>query len=196
MIEIKKRGLIDVASLSDTWSEGSWEEPDEDEGFVDLGEMEKEMPALVPTLETQALDKLVDLLMNDPDDVESIFSTAALVGSFVPRLKDKVYKQAGALNASLTTLRVVVKALERETMVDLSPFVHLSATFVSDVINGLQKHGKMESINLSNSTINPSELMEVLSGRPTLKALYVLGTSTYLAAESLPEYGNADGNHQ
>ena len=82
------------------------------------------------------------------------------MASFLPRLKEKMYKHADSLKYSPAIAQLLVKTLEHVKIVDLAPFTHLGAQTMSSIVKELQKHGRMRGINLSNSNIKVEDLME------------------------------------
>ena len=117
--EFKGRDLVDVDALCDTWPRGKWEEPnDSDEsssGRSSSSDLEEKKPDSVPSLEAQALEKLVSVLINEPSSGEpSVLAEATLVASFLPRLRAVMYQRAGSLTSSPMMARLLLKVLEGE----------------------------------------------------------------------------------
>ena len=150
---------------------------DSSSSHSDFGEPEDNKPESVPSLEAQALEKLVSILINEPSSGEpSVLEEATLVASFVPRLRAVMYQRAGSLTPSPMVAQLLLKVLEGERILDLVPFAHLGATFLAGILTEVQGPLPTTTMNLSNSEINEEELTEILSACPNLKTLYLLET--------------------
>ena len=189
--------LIATATLENTWPGEGWEaddeEDDEDEQDdeqddeiqpVDDEPAEPEVepakldinPIDTPmTLRDSAMDKLLQSLIEQPDDNSDSTAEAELLTDFLPKLKAKFYDQATQLKPSPSLLRLLGRALENEIEVDLSPFTTLSAKDLSLVVSKLQSHGTMAVLNLSNRPdIGEMELNVILGSDLNLRALCLL----------------------
>ena len=99
--ELKKFELVDVAALQSTWPEGEWEEPHEEPEAISMTELERELPSQMRTLTGRSMDRLIDSLMDEPDNLtSSILLEAEHLRSFLPRLRHRIYEQASTLNSS------------------------------------------------------------------------------------------------
>ena len=179
--EFEDRDLVDIDALCDTWPRGEWEDPSKiDEsgsGRSNFSESGENKPDSVPSLESQALEKLVSILINEPSSGEpSVLAEAMLVASFLPRLRAVMYQRAGFLTPSPMVARLLLKVLEGEKILDLVPFTHLGATFLAGIFTELQGPLPTTTMNLSNSEINEKELTDILSACPNIKTLYLLET--------------------
>ena len=174
--EFKKCKLLSVDVLRNTWPEGEWKEPEEIPTSLDLANLQDALHSEVRSLECQTVDNLVDSLVNQPDNIDSSsISRAMLVGSFLPRLKVKLYELASSFKPTKASIVLLVKVLEREKIVDMGPFAHLPAEFISDVLQELQKRCRMTSLSLSNSNLDGKDLLEILTVCPNLWTIYLLG---------------------
>ncbi|KAL2041824.1 hypothetical protein N7G274_005608 [Stereocaulon virgatum] len=186
-------GLIATATLENTWPGEGWEADDEvdveDELDDEIQRLDEELakpevelarlhtnPVDTPmTLRDSAMDKLLQSLMKQPDDDSDSIAEAELLTDFLPKLRAKFYDQATQLKPSSSLLRLLGRALENETEVDLSPFTTLSAKDLSLVVSKLQSHGKMAILNLSNRPdIGETELNVILGPDLNLRALCLL----------------------
>ena len=130
-----------------------------------MGALEEALPAGNRTLADQAVDKLVTSLIQGSDSVDSlVFTEVAHIGSFLRRLKAKLFQEATNLSASSGLQMLLTRTLERETTVDLSHFVHLPITFLSSIIKALYQEGRMINLNLSNCNLEEDDLTRLLVG--------------------------------
>lgn len=167
---------IPVATLQDTWPEGEWEEPESDE--VVVPELEKRGIDITDTsksLRDGAMASVLQALLNGSDDSSGLLSEAEVLTDFLPKLKGKLYEQAEALKPSHHLLDLLHRALEDDIDVDLSPFVCFSAEDLSHLVSRLRKHGKMNTLCISNRPdLSEEDLRVVLRGAAGLKSLFIL----------------------
>ena len=179
--ELNGWDVIPVDTLRNTWPEGEWEEPESDEATADEVDVAPNLENLaINTLDTSkslrdgAMDTLLQALLDGPDNT-GLISEAELLTDFVPRLKEKLYEQSDALKPAPYILDLMCRALEEETDVDVSPFANFTAEDTSHVVSRLRKHGKMQTLCMSNkSSLTAEDVQVVLRDATGLKALYVL----------------------
>ena len=174
--EFNRWHTIPVATLQDTWPEGEWEEPEFDQGGGDeVAVPELEKPGTAKTLRDGAMATVLQALLDASDEDAGLLSEAELLTDFLPRLKDRLYEQANALEPSPHLLNLLCRALEDHDDVDLSPFKAFSAEDLSLVVSRLRKHGKMITLCVSNRPdVTEEDLKLVLRDAADLKALYIL----------------------
>ncbi|KAF6232196.1 hypothetical protein HO173_009579 [Letharia columbiana] len=174
--EFNRWHTIPVATLQDTWPEGEWEEPEFGQGGGDeVAVPELEKPGTAKTLRDGAMATVLKALLDAPDEDAGLLSEAELLTDFLPRLKDRLYEQANALEPSPHLLNLLCRALEDHDDVDLSPFKAFSAEDLSLVVSRLRKHGKMITLCMSNRPdLTEEDLKLVLHDAADLKALYIL----------------------
>lgn len=179
--ELNGWDVIPVETLRDTWPEGEWEEPQsdhEDKDEVDVPELEKleiNSPSTSKTLRDATMVTVLQALLDEPNEDTGLLSEVELLTDFPSRLKEKLYERSSALKPSPHILNLLVRALEEEIDVDLSPFTGFSTDDMSLVVSRLQKHGKMHTLCISNRPdLTTEDLQIVLRDAAGLKVLYIL----------------------
>ena len=179
--DLNEWGVIPVETLRDTWPEGEWEEPESDEATADEVAVAPKLEKLAnTTLDTSkslregAMNTVLQALLDGPDK-NGLLPEAELLPDFVPRLKEKLYEQSSALKPAPYILDLLCRALEEEMDVDLSLFTTFTAEDLSLVVSRLRKHGKMQTLCLSNTaSLTAEDVQVVLRGATGLQALYLL----------------------
>lgn len=173
--------IVPVAALQDTWPEGEWEEPETDQGsshemtVPKLEKIDSNTPDTPESLRDRAMATVLQTLLDGSDDNTGLVLEAEVLTDFLPKLKAKLYEQASALKPSHQLLDLLCRALEDDIDVDLSPFKGFSAVDISFVVSRLRKHGKMNTLCMSNQPdLTEENLQVVLRGAEGLKALYIL----------------------
>ena len=179
--ELSGWDVIPVETLRDTWPEGEWEEPQsdhEDKDEVAVPELEKleiNSPSTSKTLRDGAMDTVLQALLDEPNEDTGLLSEVELLTDFLPRLKEILYERSSALRPSPHILDLLVRAMEEDIDVDLSPFTNFYAEDMSLVVSTLQKHGKMHTLCISNRPdLTTEDLQIVLRDAAGLKVLYIL----------------------
>ncbi|KAL8741922.1 MAG: hypothetical protein Q9184_008327, partial [Pyrenodesmia sp. 2 TL-2023] len=167
------RNLVNVKALKETWPTGDWHG---DEFVQDVEGVHPQDPSRteskdlagnfqeyqIKSLRDQSMDNFLDVLLDPSQDTAALLAEAELLTDFVPRLRRRLYDQAGTLTPSTTLLNLLHKALSRDVEVDLSPFNMLPVEHLTTLVGKL-RHGKMRSLNLSNmSHITESDLEAIL----------------------------------
>lgn len=193
---------IPVGTLRDTWPEGLWEEPESVEGGKDrlalseLENLEISIPDSSRTLRDGAMDTVLQTLLDGPDEDTDLVSEAELLADFLPNLKGKLYEQAKTLKPSPHVLDLLCRALKDETDIDLSPFKGLSPEDMSLVVSRLRKHGKINTLCISNRPdLTEHDLQVVLRGVSGLEVLYILEDPLIPMQALSTLFGNCDIYH-
>ena len=191
--------VIPVATLQDTWPEGEWEEPESDQADRDevaVSELEKleiNAPDSSKSLRDGAMAAVLQALLDEADENTALQSEAELLTDFLPKLKEKLYELSNTLKPSHHLLNLLCRALEEEIDVDLSPFKCFSSEDMSLVVSRLRKHGRMQTLCISNrSDLTAEDLQVVLRDATGLKALYVLEDSQIPAQCLSPFFKDCD----
>ena len=181
--------LIKAEVLEDTWPGEGWEEAEafeEDEEtqpdaevsagpHVELGKLEIAHKEASSTLRDRAMDKLLQSLLEEPDDNSHLTAEAELLTDFLPRMKAKFYEHANKLKPSPSLLNLLCRTLENDCEVDLSPLTTLTTDDLCFLVSKLQKDGKINTLNLSNRPdIGEQDLRGILASNSNLRALYLL----------------------
>ncbi len=197
--------LTTTAALEDTWPGEGWEDEEvEDEAeqvkaaqrddresaepTADLEGLSITSMDTTSTLRDRAMDTLLQSLLNQPDDSSHLIAEAELLTDFLPKMKAKFYDQASGLKPSAYLLDMICRTLENDAEVDLSPFLTLSVHDLSHIVSKLQKHGKMNLLNLSNRPdIGENDLHVIVGQNTTLRALCLL-EMPQISTQSLADY--------
>ena len=200
--EFKEWDIIAVATLQDTWPKGEWEEPESNEGSdeemtaPELVKLEINTPDTLKSLRNRAMATVLQTLLEGPDEISGILLEAELLTDFMPKLKTKLYEQANTLKPSPHLVDLLCRALADNTHVDLGPFTTLSAEDMSLVVSRLRKHGKMDTLCVSNrSDLTERDMQIVLRGAAGLKALYILEDPQITAQGMCPLLDDCDLYH-
>ncbi len=178
--EFNGRDTISVGTLQDTWPVGKWKEMETENGgsdeicFSELGKMEIRTPSTSKSLGDGAMAAVLQNLMDGSDEDTGLLSEVELLTDFLPKLRAKLYEDASSVKPFPHLLDLLCRALE-DTDVDLSPFGYFSAEDMSLVVSRLQKHGKIDTLCVSNRpNLTNEDLQILLRGTTGLKALYIL----------------------
>lgn len=179
--ELNAWDVIPVATLRDAWPKGEWEEPDSDQAGADeavvpeLEKLEISTPGTSTSLRDRAMATVLQSLLDEPDESTGLLSESELLTDFQPKLKEKLYEQSNVLKPSPHVFDLLCSALGGDADVDLSPFTNFSSEDLSLVVSRLRKHGKMQTLCISNRPdLTSEDLQVVLRDAAGLKALYVL----------------------
>jgi hypothetical protein len=123
----------------------------------------------VPSLRESTLARLVDESLQSPDPDLSWIAEAELLSDFFPAVKARIYNEPTLL-ASPVAKVLLLKAIEHEQEVDLSPFQNLSMDDILSITSRLSKETK--SLSLSGNVT--AELLALLAEKPSICKIYVL----------------------
>jgi hypothetical protein len=124
----------------------------------------------VPSLRESTLARLVDESLQSADPDLSWTTEAELLSDFFPAVKAKIYSEPTLL-ASPVAKALLLKAIEHEQEVDLSPFQNLSMDDILSITSRLSKENK--SLSLSGNVT--AELLALVAERnPSICKIYVL----------------------
>ena len=179
--------LISASALKGAWPQGEWLDPksSETDSTIDTGPQGQDEAGnkgtarvnnsrSMVTLRDRSMDTLLDTLLIQREEDTNVLADAELLPDFIPRLRQKLYEQAVTLEPSVYNLALLRKSLEKDTVLDLSPFQNFKA---QDLVHILaQFRGTSRTLNLSNkSDLGESDLQTILNaGGKGLRALVVL----------------------
>jgi hypothetical protein len=123
----------------------------------------------VPSLRGSALARLVDESLQNADLDLSWTAEAELLSDFFPAVKARIYSEPTLL-ASPVAKALLLKAIEHEQEVDLSPFQNLSVDDILSITSRLSKETK--SLSLPGNVT--AELLASIAENPSICKIYVL----------------------
>jgi hypothetical protein len=123
----------------------------------------------VPSLRELTLARLVDESLQNADLDLSWTAEAELLSDFFPAIKARIYSEPTLL-ASPVAKALLIKAIEHEQEVDLSPFQNLSMDDILSITSRLSKETK--SLSLSGNVT--AELLALLAENSSICKIYVL----------------------
>jgi len=114
--------------------------------------------------------RLVDESLQNTDPDLSWTAEAELLSDFFPTVKARIYSEPTLL-ASPVAKALLLKAIEHEQEVDLSPFQDLSMDDILSITSRLSK--EIKSLSLSGTNVT-AELLALLAENPSICKIYVL----------------------
>ena len=124
----------------------------------------------LPSLRESALARLVDESLQSVDPDLSWTAEAELLSDFFPAVKARIYSEPTLL-ASPVAKALLLKAIEHEQEVDLSPFQDLSTDDIISITSRLSK--EIKSLSLSGN-VTAELLALVAEQNPSICKIYVL----------------------
>ena len=120
------------------------------------------------SLRDRSMDSLLHSILSQSSDNLALIDEAEILSDFTPSLRCKIYNQAAELKPSASLLSLLRRVLEKDEILDLSPFKNFTVRDLSVIFAGL-RDGVLRTLNLSNMMdLTNSDLGQILSGGPAL----------------------------
>ena len=202
LAKFEGKDIVATAALRGTWPDGEWQDgvPEGDQttatiaaDFEAANDTSKSLghddsmstfnapqSDRVKTLRDRSMDMVLDELLDPSGEISELVSSMEILPDFVPKLRQKFYEQAADLTLSATLLRLLLKALEDDIEVDLSPFKSFTAEHLAVLVAGL-RNGKMKVLNLSNMpklTETDLEMILVTGPAPSRQSMFASPSSS------------------
>lgn len=145
--QLQKYRMITKASLR------SWLDPNvEGEYNVDHDEEQGQSVGTKQTLREQTMELLINTLRGDPDHNPDAMAEARQFPDFALKLRNKIFSLAETkeLHSSPALVSCLEIAFEGETLVDLSPLIHVLPKILVEAACTLLKRGTVRSLDLSH----------------------------------------------
>ena len=151
-------------------------QPEEDfhEDFKKVQPSEQES---MVSLRVRTLDQLANAVVKCEDVDPDVFLEAEILTDFWPKVKERLYADAGNLKFSNVMLDVFSMSLKDDQCVNMSPFNLMSVAEISQVVSCLCHDASLVELNLSNHLrLSKEEIRMILEkAGSSLSILYVRG---------------------
>ncbi len=167
--------LIQTKSLQEAWPIGEWNTEHSD-SYSHRTLSPEPTSSSIRTLADTSLQVLIDnALEAQPEDDLAWIPDAELVQEFLPALRLRLY-QTPHSSVPAVTCRLLCRALQGQSHVDLSPFTSLSPKEIVKVVTEVRRNKDLISLDLSNLDIAEDTLKEILEMSPCIQQLYIMNS--------------------
>jgi hypothetical protein len=182
---LDKFSLIPASSLNEVWPRPEWESRAE-RGLQPGAEDEQTGIATGLahlTLASMAMEKSIERILDEEDELLEYVEELPI---FQPSLKDYLYKHPSVVTSRRFGFKMLQKALQGCTVLDVHPFADLSIDQVVQLIEGTADPDMLDMLDISgNRNIAVEDIPKILN-KTSIKKLYVWDNPQLPYAEFLP----------